>query len=182
MQKIAAFLGAWWSGKSTHAVYAREIFGLIKPINYTTRKKRNLKDNDYIHINLEIFHNKFIKWELFNAINFDGNLYGFNNDTIQDTSKLIICIAPQALDYVTQYTKETNASLLTVFFDAPEDELRRRILKRWVSTQETQKRIITDQIEIKNRPQTYDYILDTQKSLQDVRIELMPVLERFFNK
>lgn len=182
MQKIAAFLWPGWSGKSTHAIYARDIFWLEKPINYTTREKRNQKDTDYIHITVPQFHEKLSRWELFNAINFDGNLYWFDNDHIIQTEDTILCITPQALDYIKEYTKETQARLLTVFFDAPEDELRRRILKRGVSLEETDKRIITDKIEIKNRPATYDIIIDTNKSLEDVRIELMPILQRFFNK
>jgi len=182
MQKIAAFLGAGWSGKSTHAIYARENFELIKPINYTTRQKRNQKDIDYIHTTVTEFQNKLMQWELFNAINFDGYLYGFENDTIENTNELIICITPQALDYIKEYTKKTNAELLTVFFNTPEDELRRRILKRGISREETEKRIITDQIEIKNRPHTYDHTLDTKKPLEEVRIELMPILQKFFSR
>ena|GEM_PF-5268044 len=42
----------------------------------------------------------------------------------------ILCITPQALDYIREYVKKTKSQLLTVFFDAPEEELRKRILKR----------------------------------------------------
>lgn len=182
MQKIAAFLGAWWSGKSTHAIYARDIFQLQKPINYTTREKRNEKDTDYIHVTIPRFHEKLLNHELFNAINFDGNLYWFDNKNITKTKELIICITPQALGYIKEYTEQTKAKLLTIFFATPEDELRRRILKRGVSKEETEQRIITDQIEMINRPEEYDHTIDTNKSLEDVRIDLMPILQRFFSR
>ena len=182
MQKIAAFLGAWWSGKSTHAIHVREIFELIKPLNYTTREKRGKKDIDYTHISVKEFQQKLMQWELFNSINFDGNLYWFDNENIENTNELILCITPQAIDYIKEYAKKTNAELITIFFDTPEQELRRRILKRGVSKEETEKRIVTDQIEIRNRPHAYDYILDTEKPWKDVRIELMPILEGFFSR
>lgn len=181
MQKIAAFLWAWWSGKSTHATYARGVFWLEKPINYTTREKRNEKDIDYIHITVPQFHEKLLQWELFNAINFDGNFYWFDNNHITQMPQAILCVTPQALDYIREYVKKTKSQLLTAFFDAPEEELRKRILKRWVSLEETNKRIITDQIEIQNRPATYDTTIETNTSLENVRRELMPILERFFN-
>lgn len=181
MQKIVTFLWAWWSGKSTHAIHARDRFWLKKPINYTTRKKRNEKDIDYRHITITQFCKKWSEWELFNAINFDGNFYWFDNDHIIKTKQTILCITPQALNRIKEYTEKTQAKLLTVFFDAPENELSKRILKRGVSPEETKKRITTDQIEIKNRPATYDTIINTDKPLKDVRIDLMPILENFFN-
>lgn len=119
---------------------------------------------------------------MFNAINFDGNLYGFDNNSIITAKKLILCITPQALGYIQEYTKKTKTDLITLFFDAPEDILRERILKRGVSLEETNRRIVTDKLENKNRPYTYDHLIQTDMSKEDVRIEIMPILEHFFWK
>lgn len=179
-QKIVAFVWAWWSWKSTHAARLREIFWLPTPTNYTTRNPRGKKDTDYKFINQSEFNTKIKNKELFNQISFDNNLYWFDKNITKE-QKLIISIIPQTIDDLEQYTKDRQAALLKILFQAPEDVLKKRILSRGVSKEEADKRIQIDKDLFTQWPQTYDDIIDSNKPKEEVFENIREIVADFFH-
>lgn len=154
-------------------------YNLPKPVNYTTRTQRNENDLDYTFVTDLEFAQKLKAKELMNCVVFNGNLYGFHQDTFNDPIVLLPAIVPESIIQVHKHILENRGELLTIFFELSEEECIQRMISRGDKMETIQKRIQEDKIVNIYGPKLANMTVKTNRQIEEVFAETKNIMTNF---
>ena len=129
------------SGKTQVTSILIEKYGLRKMVTYTTRAKRigEIDKIDYNFITTEDFQSKIQNNFFLEYVNYNGNFYG---TAFSDIAKdKVVILEPNGLK---TYLSKVRDDVKVVYFDAPEEVLKNRMLSRGDKIEDVEKRLLLD--------------------------------------
>lgn len=150
--KICVLIGKTASGKDTLARYMCENLGYERIVTYTTRpmREREVQNKSYHFISPDRFdrmveNNEFAEYKAYNPAQGGTWKYGskITDDMLNDGKKHIIILTPAGYRDVQKYFNGDDR-IKSVYIEADNDTLRKRLLHRGDDPKEAERRLESD--------------------------------------
>lgn len=131
-----------WSGKTTLMGGLLEKFPdrFAKPLQFTTRKPRNLNEvDDYVFLTPSQFTKKLLNWDFIEFTEYNKELYSISKYFEQSKSNIFIA-EPVWREALQRHFKTNWIPFITFYIRIPKEEMQKRLEERRLTVKEVEAR------------------------------------------